>query len=159
MHVETSLSDAQDEDPGENNELYEVTNDTEAAEGVLNAHHTAKIDIVIDTHCIEHGFFIYKGDSPENYAACSLLEVSVLYNLSVSIPHPLNRSRGTLSKKGYLNTTSPHNPQVLHIECVTGPTEYVAPFGPGRARHTEWVDENSNVKLVFKVSIQYVNHK
>lgn len=40
IHVETSLSDAQDEDPGEKNELYEVTNDTKAAEGVLNARYS-----------------------------------------------------------------------------------------------------------------------
>jgi len=91
MLVETSLSNTQDEDPGEN-EFYKVTNNTKTAEGFLKAHRTAKIVIVIDTHCIENGFFIYKGDSPENYAACSLLEVNALYHLSVSVPHPLDRS-------------------------------------------------------------------
>lgn len=36
---------------------------------------TAKIVIVIETHCLENGCFVWKGESPTTYEACSLLEV------------------------------------------------------------------------------------
>ena len=66
-----------------------MAKDTEAGEQFLKAQATANIVVVIDTHCIENGFFIYKGDSPENYAACSLLEVSATFpSKSFRISHP-----------------------------------------------------------------------
>jgi hypothetical protein len=34
-----------------------------------------KIVVIIDTHCIENGRFVWRGDSPANYEACSLPEV------------------------------------------------------------------------------------
>lgn len=87
MFVETSISETQDEPPAENDGLYEVISDSAAAEQFLKAHPTAKIVVVIDTHCIENGFFIYKGISPENYAACSLLEVSGIYCPNPFVSH------------------------------------------------------------------------
>ena len=42
----------------------------------LNKHRTAKIIIIIDTHCLkETEGLIYTGTDPESYRACSLKEV------------------------------------------------------------------------------------
>lgn len=42
----------------------------------LNAHPTARIIVVVDTHCLEDsGAFIWKGDTPDTYEGRSLLEV------------------------------------------------------------------------------------
>ena len=43
----------------------------------LKKYPTAKIVIVVDTHCLEEsGAFIWKGTTPDSYRACSLKEVS-----------------------------------------------------------------------------------
>ena len=42
------------------------------AENFLNYHSTAKIVVVVNTHYLENGFFIWLGDSPEEYKARSL---------------------------------------------------------------------------------------
>jgi len=36
---------------------------------------TAKIIIVLETHCLKNGRFVWTGESPDSYQACSLLEV------------------------------------------------------------------------------------
>lgn len=41
----------------------------------LGKHTTAKIIVVIDTHSLENGRFVYTGDTPGTYEACSLFEV------------------------------------------------------------------------------------
>lgn len=38
---------------------------------------TAKIVVVVETHCIESGKFIWTGDEPVNYESCWLEEVGV----------------------------------------------------------------------------------
>jgi hypothetical protein len=44
----------------------------------LDQHTTAKIVVVIDTHCLEEtGGFIYEGTTPESYAACNMSQVSI----------------------------------------------------------------------------------
>jgi hypothetical protein len=44
----------------------------------LDCHPTAKIVVIIDTHCLEEtGGFIYKGNTPDTYEACSMEEVSL----------------------------------------------------------------------------------
>ena len=47
------------------------------AELFFKRHPTAKIIVVIDTHCIENGGFVYAGNSPQTFQACLLPEVSV----------------------------------------------------------------------------------
>ena len=47
------------------------------AEEFLKAHRTAKIVVVIDTHCLDNRYFVYTGDSADEYKACSLKEVSI----------------------------------------------------------------------------------
>jgi hypothetical protein len=42
----------------------------------LDQHTTAKIVVIVDTHCLEEtGSFIYKGSTPETYEACRMKEV------------------------------------------------------------------------------------
>jgi hypothetical protein len=43
---------------------------------------TAKIVIVIETHCMENGCFVWKGTSADTYKACALFEVSSSCDLS-----------------------------------------------------------------------------
>jgi hypothetical protein len=38
---------------------------------------TAKIIVIIQTHCLEGGAFVWRGDSPATYEGCSLLEVEL----------------------------------------------------------------------------------
>jgi hypothetical protein len=54
----------------------EVANPAAAAEEFLEQHKSAKIIVVIDTHCLENGAFVYDGQSPENYKACFINRVS-----------------------------------------------------------------------------------
>ena len=36
-----------------------------------------KMVVIIDTHCLENGYFVWSGDSSENYQTCSMKEVCV----------------------------------------------------------------------------------
>lgn len=44
----------------------------------LNQNETAKIIYIIDTHSLDNGFLAYTGETPQDYMACSLEEVSFL---------------------------------------------------------------------------------
>ena len=71
-----------------NDQHYESTTDLSIAERFLKTHGTAKIIFIVDTHCLDNGYFVYTGANPETYKACSLIEVSVLYNRSPLNPQP-----------------------------------------------------------------------
>jgi len=75
MYVEHVLGveDAKANEDGD--DTFDVINDSGAALRFLEARPTAKILIIIDTHCLENGLFTYIGDSPVAYETCSLLEV------------------------------------------------------------------------------------
>jgi hypothetical protein len=64
--------------PGEPPEpAYKELKDT--SKGVANfltKYPSARIIVVIDTHCLDNGYFVYTGTSPATYLACSLQEVS-----------------------------------------------------------------------------------
>ena len=54
-----------------------LTETSNEAETFLKRHRTAKIVVIIDTHCLdENGAFVYTGHSPDTYKACLLPEVS-----------------------------------------------------------------------------------
>ena len=53
-----------------------VTNNPDVIADFLGMYDTTKIVFILDTHCAENGRFIYTGDNPESYKACSLLEVT-----------------------------------------------------------------------------------
>lgn len=42
----------------------------------LSIHRTAKIVIIIDTHCLENGAFVWVGNDPVSYQACFMPLVS-----------------------------------------------------------------------------------
>ena len=44
----------------------------------LEKHTTAKIIVVVDTHSLSNGYFVWKGKSQDDYKACSLFEVSAM---------------------------------------------------------------------------------
>lgn len=49
------------------------------AERFLENHPTAKIVVVIDTHCLENGHYIYRGNNVDkDFEACQITEVSVM---------------------------------------------------------------------------------
>lgn|ERR1700679_431320 len=74
MFVERSI-DGSPIDP--NDDKYEKTNDTSHAERFLKAYPMAKIVVVIDTHCLDNGTFVWKGATPVEYDSCTLLDVRV----------------------------------------------------------------------------------
>ena len=77
MLVERPLNGTQKEGPNDANDpLYQTTASPTAAVEFLKAHPTAKIIFIVDTHSADNGYFLYAGDSPKTYEACSLLEVS-----------------------------------------------------------------------------------
>ena len=59
--------------------LESILDYREGAKAFLKDHPVAKIVVVIDTHCLENGAFVYAGNSngndPKMYEGCSLLEV------------------------------------------------------------------------------------
>lgn len=65
-------------DVGDEDVVYEtISGDpVERAEQFLKKNKTAKIVIVLDTHCAENGAFVWTGTSPATYRSCFMLEVS-----------------------------------------------------------------------------------
>lgn len=55
--------------------LYQTSNDVKVIHKFLKDHRTAKIVVVINTHCEDNGYFVWTGSSDETYRSCSLLEV------------------------------------------------------------------------------------
>ena len=51
-------------------------------EKFLHEFPAAKIIVVIDTYCLDNRPFAYKGDSPETYVGCGLLEVTLTQSKS-----------------------------------------------------------------------------
>ena len=47
----------------------------EEVDKFLTYYPTAKIVIILETHCLENSRFVWTGESPDSYQACSLLEV------------------------------------------------------------------------------------
>jgi hypothetical protein len=53
----------------------EVTETPKAADRFLDEYPTAKIIVVIDTHCIENGYLVWGHDAANGLLTCSMLEV------------------------------------------------------------------------------------
>lgn len=67
------------------------TNSSKAAESFLEEFPYAKIVVIIDTHCLENGFFVWRGNSRKTYEACPLLAVSLMC-CRFPLPSRLSRS-------------------------------------------------------------------
>lgn len=78
----------------------------------LGRHPTAKIVLIVDTHCLDNGAFVYEGHSPETYKGCRLEEVST----SVSVGSHLTI------------------PQILR-DCVPEEVKTYIVDGPGTPEH------------------------
>jgi hypothetical protein len=59
--------------------LVELEDPFAEAATFLAQYSYAKIIFIVDTHCLDNGFFVYKGESAANYQDCSLLEVSAYF--------------------------------------------------------------------------------
>ena len=76
LHEPVTLSR---DDDAKQDVFYEVMDDPIAtAVKFMERNETAKIIYVIDTHSLENGFFVWTGNEPKNYEACSLDEVSMV---------------------------------------------------------------------------------
>lgn len=64
----------------ENEKLFARSKATVRAIKFMEIHPLAKILIVIDTHAADNGYFVWVGESEEDYRSCSLLEVGVVRN-------------------------------------------------------------------------------
>jgi hypothetical protein len=105
-----------------NDERYEKSHDTSLAEVFLKAHPMAKIVVIIDTHCLENGTFVWSGDTPVELKSCTLLEVGV--HLTTTTSNAVNLPTdpaGLLSQRDVQipiqqsRNTDP-SPQILHPE-------------------------------------------
>jgi len=64
--------------------------DAAGAAKFLTTHVTAKIIVVVDTHCVpESGLFIWSGDKPETFQSCTLGTVCVTSLQMVTTTHLL----------------------------------------------------------------------
>ena len=73
--LDTSTKSAAEDNSYGDGKSTVVTQSPKSAEVFLREHPSAKIIVIIDTHCLNNGFFVWKGTSAANYAACSLAEV------------------------------------------------------------------------------------
>ncbi|KAF9642992.1 hypothetical protein BDM02DRAFT_3192357 [Thelephora ganbajun] len=103
--AEVEAKDASDAEAEVTHE--EVRDPVAEAKAFLARHSVAKIVIIIDTHCLENGAFVWTGDSPENYQACTLQEI-----LKDCIPPEIFRYLSA-------NDTPKHNHRsiVLNLAC------------------------------------------
>jgi len=104
----------------------ELANPTHEAKAFLKSHPMAKIVVVIDTHCLENGAFVYKGDSPVTYEACSLLEVGVVrYPTFAPADAPPQILQGCIPREVFrflsdASGTPPHRHRSLVINLACG---------------------------------------
>ena len=70
------MDDEAEEAKGSEPNIKEVPDPVVNTKTFLQEHPMAKIVVIIDTHCLENGAFVYTGSSPGTYEACSLKTVS-----------------------------------------------------------------------------------
>lgn len=68
-------------------DVEELQDPVATAKDFLTKHGMAKIVVVIDTHCIENGAFVYTGNSAATYEACTLNEVSIFTSFICTRSH------------------------------------------------------------------------
>ena len=79
--------------------LEEIPNAAESALAFLRKYGLAKIVVVVDTHCLENGAFVYTGNSPSTYLACPLEVVSAFECWALSNLMSCNRSFRTAFRR------------------------------------------------------------
>ena len=61
----------------ENDKLFAKSTTAVRAAKFMEVHPTAKIVVIVDTHAADNGYFVWVGDTPDDFRSCSLLEVGV----------------------------------------------------------------------------------
>lgn len=110
----TSVSLAGRQSDVETNGRKKGKDSLKAIKSFLETYSAAKIVIIIETHCIENGRFVWKGESPTTYEACPLIEVSLVCILYELCADSINRSFGTAS-----HPSSSHFYRMLPIHRIT----------------------------------------
>ena len=75
-----------------NNDHYNTNEDPTLTVEFLKKHITAKILFIVDTHSLDNGHFVYAGDLPMTYKACSLLEVGPSFHHALPASNLCHRS-------------------------------------------------------------------
>ena len=74
---------------------------TDGAVSFLAENPTAKIIVVVDTHCLDNGKFVWMGANTNNYQACDMDEVSVIYPYTITLlSHPFEDNQGLHPQAG-----------------------------------------------------------
>ena len=77
---------------------------SEAVGRFLATHTTAKIVVIVDTHCLEEtGYFVWKGTQPNNYEICTMKLVSTRTS---HVPHPVSPTGSCLRTASPLEYTN-----------------------------------------------------
>lgn len=66
----------------------------------LKKYTTAKIVVVIDTHCLDNGQFVWTGNSPKEYEACPLSEESICLPFTTIAADPCTDLAGLHLRRG-----------------------------------------------------------
>ena len=56
-------------------DMQELQDPFQEADKFLAKYSLAKIIVIVDTHCLDNGFLVYKGNSPVDYEQCTLHQV------------------------------------------------------------------------------------
>ena len=90
----------EEEAGGNGPDIEEVPDAAANANTFLEEHPAAKIVVVIDTHCLENGAFVYEGHSSPTYEACELKAVSsFMSRVHVKFSRTVTDPQGLYSKE------------------------------------------------------------
>ena len=116
------------EDEEINEDVEELENGPEQAAEFLKTNPAAKIIVVIDTHCLENGAFVYTGTKATEYLACYLSEVGATLPIACSLPlisknrsseiafHPRSFDTSPTTRMPHFTITNP-SLSTLHVGC------------------------------------------
>lgn len=87
MYVEHTLGaeGTNTKEPGD--DAFEVIEDSSAAMEFLERHPSGLLLLAIDTHSLDNGFFTYTGNDPASLMGCGLLEVRLIQDHTIAMPH------------------------------------------------------------------------
>lgn len=84
---------------GKDAALQKVDTPMKEVKAFLRKYESAKIVVIIDTHCLENGRFVWTGDSPTTYQACDLHSVSYSVSHKIQLANTHEDFKGLHSKR------------------------------------------------------------